>query len=141
LQFMLMEEVRPLCVKLLRQVLENQNPIARLSAVRVLCHFASFGQEDVAPELLAMLEKADGTPNKDELDAVKYHAILGLGKLFELTKEKKLFKDDKGIKMYRRCATGVLNWLVDDTKHNPEKLKLLADDERLAINFRRRAAI
>jgi hypothetical protein len=135
LQFMLMDEIRPLSMQHLKQVLQNQNLIARLNAVRVLCHFASFGQDAIAPELLAVLE------NKDEHDAVKYHAVLGLGKLFELTKEKKLFKDDKGIAMYRKCATAVLNWLEKDTKHDPEKLKLLTEEERLAISFRRRAAI
>ena len=133
----LLEEIRPICVKYLREVLTNQNIIARVNAVRVLDHFTTFGLDSIAPELLAVLD------NPQELDAIKYWAVLGVGRLFETARDpaRKTFKGDKGLETSRRCANAVVAWLDKQTKHDPVQLALMREEERQAISFMRRGAI
>jgi hypothetical protein len=133
----LLEELRPTCMKYLKEVLENENRIARLQAVRVLNHFAAFGQDAVANELLNVMG------NPQEHDAIKYHAVVGLDKLFEAAaaKDSKTFKGDKGVETYRKCAAAVLAFLDKHTKHDPAKQGLMPEADQRAISFIRQAAI
>jgi HEAT repeat protein len=123
-----MKEFREVAVPLLREVLQNRSLPARLNATRVLHRFAQDGHEEVADELIKVLE------NKDEHDAVKHWAVLGLGEIFA-------YRTHKNLPVVQRGALAVLQFADARTKFDKAVVEQMTEPERDGIRYVRRAAI
>jgi hypothetical protein len=126
-----MVEFRQAASGFLREVLKNRLLVARLNAAIVLERFTDYGQEEVADDLLAILD------NPNENDAVKVWAIKGLGKLLANA----AVKAPKDPKRIERCALAAYAWLDTRTKTPPALVAELSEPEKDGIRFVRKAAI
>lgn len=126
-----MNEMRGYATQYLREVLQNRLLIARLNAAIVLHRLAVYGQEDVADELLLILE------NPNEHDAVKHWAVKGIGELLGQS----LSKPPKDTKRTERAALAVYAWLEAKTQTPPTLVAEMSEPEQDAIRYLRREAI
>lgn len=131
LQQKYLKEFLPIMVPLLQDVMKNRQVIARVNAVRLMHQFAEADQEEIADELIKVIE----TPQ--EIDAVRHWAYKGLKALFDKPTADKS-APIKDAKRAERCGLVLYRALE---KFCQQETSGLPDEEVEAIRYIRRELI
>lgn len=126
-----LDEFRPIAAEYLKEVLNNRLLVARLNAAIVLHRFAQYDEEEVAEDLLTILE------NPAEHDAVKLWALKGMGELFTQS----IDQSAKNPERLERCALAVYAWLEKRIQIPASQVAELSEPEQDGIRYIRRQAI
>jgi hypothetical protein len=119
---------RPLVVHI-KKVLQNPKPIARINAAMILARLGEAGPETLADAYREILA------DKNQIDAVKFHAVAGLRNLFRTA----TFQED-GFKSKEREAACVLA-LCDFLNRKPKFSADTTPEEVEGFRYVRREAI
>jgi hypothetical protein len=117
--------LRPIVVAHAQRVLETNEIIARLNAMRVLHRLAEFGLEAGVGEAFAR-----HIENPAEHDAVRLWAFHGIAALN--------IKDPARAEL---CLLATCKWLEARTKMEPAAVSQMSEEERDGVSYVRRAAI
>lgn len=133
-------QMTPIFIKYCKVLLQNQNPIARVNAARVLCRLAEWGQEAVVDEFINIIK------HPQESDAVRLWAFHGLEAIFLMQgssdiKAKGLFQSKPGQARLVAALEATYEWLQANTKLPEQKIRYMKADEQAGLRYVRRAAV
>jgi PBS lyase HEAT-like repeat len=125
------------------EALHNSKPIVRVNAARILARIADSGQEQAAEEILKVLK------DKDQIDAVKFWAVHGLGNLFavlyadaaipgnERPNRRAFKKGNKAEELEDQCITALVEFVIRKSTLPPNA----TSEEEEAFRYVRREGI